>query len=391
MLSVTSSTSRFGSVSVQQSSRNMMMEEFSNSFNENDFLDDEPLVVVESGEDSRPDLISQQQCPATLILYLKDSRNRDVVVQRQIIQDLIIMNDFEGLMKRIALLFESFPNQHNLDKISTLSVVMQIVCRVGSCKKQALTNDSEWRDALQRLLQSNCTCMELFVKLKYHKQKPKNASSYVTRALVPSYHQKTHSLLDNHMFYQKKRPIRSLFKLDSFDFNASSFDRIIVDATSMMLAVKELKHLLLYKNRKEQAERFILKLFSHLHHVNSLKLMHICFNSTSNLVIPENQRDIDADTFVVSVAPAFSFVNEQVVESANRQIIAGYLESCLVVTNDCVLTKEMKNMGVKCCTPKSFLKQSFKAFSRSNKEMNVSKKSSFREWISSHVDIPMFH
>ncbi|KAG2385681.1 hypothetical protein C9374_003496 [Naegleria lovaniensis] len=365
------------------------------------FDDDEPVVVVESGDQ---DLISQHQHPASLVLYLKDSRNRDFVVKRQMIQDLIMVDDFEGLMKRIALLFEtsntSSINQmfhHNSDNRPTLSssndLMMKIEYRVGSSKKLPLTKDYEWREALQRLLQSNCTCMELFVKLK-SKQKIKGSSaspSLVRRVIVPRFQSGSDTLLSSRVLYQKKRP-KSLFKLMDRDVSrsfASCFNRIIIDASSMILAVKELKFLFLHKNRKEQAERFIIQMCSHLHHVHSLKLMHICFNSTSNLVIPENQRD---DTFVVSVAPAFSFVNEQVVESANRQIIAGYLESCLVITNDCVLTKEMKNMGVKCCSPKSFLKQNFKVFSRLNKEMkNMNKKNAFREWITSHIDIPMFN
>src|SRR3989338_9402393 len=74
--------------------------------------------------------------------------------------------------------------------------------------------------------------------------------------------------------------------------------------------------------------------------------MHVVFDASSNHV----NGTFNDGTFVVSSAKkeGFTIADDMLVELANRQNIAGTLDSCLFVTSDRGLRERLKTIGAKC-------------------------------------------
>ena len=100
-----------------------------------------------------------------------------------------------------------------------------------------------------------------------------------------------------------------------------------------------------------------------------MSLMHVCFDNANEQVITNEN-----DTFVVSSArkEAFSTADDMLVELANRQSIAGTLDSCLFVTADRGLRQRLREVGAKCVGSGKWMKFAYLILCSDSVSVNVS-------------------
>ncbi|KAF0981997.1 hypothetical protein FDP41_011858 [Naegleria fowleri] len=136
--------------------------------------------------------------------------------------------------------------------------------------------------------------------------------------------------------------------------------RIFLDGNNMFFMTQTLRDLLLKRKNKGTAEQLIIEiasLFSSMSEIlwNRPLSMHVCFDAANPQVM---RGDIEKDTFVVSSASkaGFATADDMLVELANRQNIAGHLDSCLFVTSDNGLRQRLKEVGAKVAKSGKWMK-----------------------------------
>ncbi|EFC38810.1 predicted protein [Naegleria gruberi] len=297
-----------------------------------------PFAYDDEYDDISPE--EQQRCP-TMLIYLKGSNG----VKRKILQDITWeLYHFDGLMMRIGKLF---PQEEQV----------KISCVIGKSRKVAIQNDDDWQHALQQLLLNDETMIKIFIKSQNQHQQSKKKNKNLLQKIVDK---------------QEKQQARKHFKQDAL-IDTSSIRNVYIDAGSILLHVRDLKSLA-FNSDKDIAEKTLLRLAKSLHQTESFNHVHVFFNSTMNVQPEENE----AGTFVVSIAEPFSTSGDLMKEFLNRQIIAGALESCLVVSCDRVLLKDLNDYGdVKVCNARSW----FRICQHSDELMMTNNHNNSKDWL----------
>ncbi|KAG2388060.1 hypothetical protein C9374_000910 [Naegleria lovaniensis] len=140
----------------------------------------------------------------------------------------------------------------------------------------------------------------------------------------------------------------------------ANISRIFLDGNNMFFMTQTMRDLLLKKKNKKEAEQLIIEIASRFSRAsealwNRPLNMHVCFDAANPQVM---RGDIENDTFVVSSASnaGFSTADDMLVELANRQNIAGHLDSCLFVTSDNGLRQRLKEIGAKVAKSGKWMK-----------------------------------
>ncbi|KAL9646865.1 hypothetical protein ABK040_013725 [Willaertia magna] len=129
--------------------------------------------------------------------------------------------------------------------------------------------------------------------------------------------------------------------------------RIYLDGNNMMYVTKVLRDLTLKRRDRKLAEKLLIKITKLFKEHEAKDYVHICFDSTSDLSLIENEND----SFIVSSArkEGFKIADDYLVELAGKEVVDNNT-SCLFVTCDRELRIRLKEKGVRIIGSGNWLK-----------------------------------
>jgi len=288
--------------------------------------------------------VMEEQQPAHLLVHLKHERPLLIDL------DMKIHSTYEGLRSTLSSMLNNDDNYKIIYKSNRR--IEDGGADSARRFSSRISNDAEWQKAIQELLESENATLKLHVKVNKQKHHVNRTQTSRSDEKIEKKKQKLQRKVE-HLAEIQTISQDEVVLPDGGSLSQVGINKVFVDASNLLLTCHPLRKLAVKGNEKAIVEDLILRLCREICESSNLSLMHVCFDSTLNI----HGTTTPQDTFVVSVASAFSNASQMLAEQiSNRQIVAGYEESCLVVTSDLGLRKKMQNMeGVKCVSVESWL------------------------------------
>ena len=296
--------------------------------------------------------------------YLMKKHDDDQIIE-QSLPSFSPLENLQDLKDYIANQFNS--NLMNDEEPKSVKIVKVKDFKAKSGKKfRALHTDEDWTNSINSILQhrldsSTTTSVEPFIvdfKIRMKKSKKDKVSNDKSERKAERELKKQERQEKRRFQKEESQKVHAddLILVDESTGIASKMNpeisRIIIDGNNLFFQTNTLRGLILKSKKKHQVEELLVHMakkysqFSETTFNQKLNLMHVVFDASSNQV----NGTFNDGTFVVSSAKkeGFTIADDMLVELANRQNIAGTLDSCLFVTSDRGLRERLKSIGAKC-------------------------------------------